>query len=140
MILGRGSSIESFPLFGYDLRDYEALFEEKVNLFAELRKEQPVTWQGRTRPALDGLSVYPHTESGSIPTWIGVGGKPRVGRARPCVVRVLAHDGDHRGCHANDSPRSPACSARRWQVRVPRAAGRRAFPRHIAATDEQARE
>src|SRR6266849_5003083 len=76
VILGRGSSIESFPLFGYDLRDYEELFEEKVNLFAELLKEQPVTWKGRTRPALDGLSVYPHTESGSIPTWIGVGGNP----------------------------------------------------------------
>ena len=76
VILGRGSSIESFPLFGYDLRDHELLFEEKVNLFAELRKEQPVTWSGKTRPALDGLSVYPHTESGSIPTWIGVGGNP----------------------------------------------------------------
>src|SRR6266849_348023 len=76
VLLGRGSSIESFPLFGYDLADYEELFEEKVNLFAELLKEQPVTWKGRTRPALDGLSVYPHTESGSIPTWIGVGGNP----------------------------------------------------------------
>ncbi|MEA2684858.1 MAG: hypothetical protein QOE93_53, partial [Actinomycetota bacterium] len=76
VILGRGSSIESFPLFGYDLRDYEELFEEKVNLFAELLKEQPVTWTGRTRAPLDGLSVYPHTESGSIPTWIGVGGNP----------------------------------------------------------------
>src|SRR3984893_1485054 len=49
VILGRGSSIESFPLFGYDLADYERLFEEKVNLFAELLKGDPVTWQGRTR-------------------------------------------------------------------------------------------
>lgn len=76
VILGRGSSTESFPLFGYDLNDYEELFEEKVALFAELLKEKPVTWSGTTRAALDAVSVYPHSETGSIPTWIGVGGSP----------------------------------------------------------------
>src|SRR4030081_666078 len=55
IIVGRGSAIESFPLFGYDLRDYEEIFEEKVNLFAELLKERAVKWTGRTRPSLDGL-------------------------------------------------------------------------------------
>src|SRR6202008_2356606 len=76
VILGRGSSIESFPLFGYDLADYERLFEEKTNLFAELMKGGPVTWQGETRPALHDQDVVPHIESGSFPVWIGVGGGP----------------------------------------------------------------
>src|SRR6266700_1650939 len=57
VILGRGSSIDSFPLFGYDLADYEDLFEEKVNLFAELRKGGPVTWKGRTRASLSNQDV-----------------------------------------------------------------------------------
>ncbi|MEA2445915.1 MAG: hypothetical protein QOJ12_3207 [Thermoleophilales bacterium] len=77
VILGRGSSTESFPLFGYDLADYEELFEEKVDLFAELLKDGPVTWQGKTRPALRNQDVVPHTESGPFPVWIGVGGSPQ---------------------------------------------------------------
>ena len=64
VILGRGSSIESFPLFGYDLADYETLFEEKTELFAELLKGGPVSWQGTTRPALRDADVVPHLESG----------------------------------------------------------------------------
>ena len=59
MILGRGSFTESFPLFGYDLADYEVLFEEKLDLFAELLKGGPVTWSGTTRAPLDGPAVYP---------------------------------------------------------------------------------
>jgi probable LLM family oxidoreductase len=77
VILGRGSSIDSFPLFGYDLADYEDLFEEKVNLFAELLKGGPVTWHGNTRAALTNQDVVPHTEFGPFPTWIGVGGSPQ---------------------------------------------------------------
>src|SRR5207253_1836866 len=77
VILGRGSSIDSFPLFGYDLADYEELFEEKVNLFAELLKGEPVTWQGRTRASLIRQDVVPHTEFGPFPAWIGVGGSPQ---------------------------------------------------------------
>src|SRR5207253_6662684 len=76
VILGRGSSIDSFPLFGYDLADYEELFEEKVNLFAELLKGGPVTWQGKTRASLIRQDVVPFTEYGPLPTWIGMGGSP----------------------------------------------------------------
>jgi probable LLM family oxidoreductase len=76
VILGRGSFIESFPLFGYELEQYEQLFEEKVQLFAELRKEAPVTWSGTTRAALTDQRVFPATASGSLPTWIAVGGTP----------------------------------------------------------------
>src|ERR1700730_17382805 len=74
VILGRGSSIESFPLFGYDLADYETLFEEKTQLFADLLKGGPVTWQGTTRPALQAAEIVPKLESGAFPVWIGVGG------------------------------------------------------------------
>lgn len=77
IILGRGSFTESYPLFGFDLRDYETLFEEKVNLFSELIKEKPVTWSGTMRPALEKADVYPKTETGHIPTYIGVGGSPQ---------------------------------------------------------------
>ena len=76
VILGRGSFIESFPLFGYALEQYEQLFEEKLQLFAELRKEGPVTWSGATRAGLHEQTVYPPTAAGSLPTWIAVGGTP----------------------------------------------------------------
>jgi len=77
VILGRGSFIESFPLFGFDLDQYEELFNEKLDLFAAALKEQPITWQGRLRPPLNGQSVHPKTESGRLKTWIGVGGTPQ---------------------------------------------------------------
>ncbi len=77
VILGRGSFTESFPLFGFDLKDYEILFEEKVELFAELLKEKPVTWKGTTRADLDDADVFPKTESGHLETFIGVGGSPQ---------------------------------------------------------------
>lgn len=76
IILGRGSFTESFPLFGYDLADYERLFEEKIDLLARLLTERPVTWQGTTRAPLHDQHVYPKTDTGSIPTWVGVGGSP----------------------------------------------------------------
>jgi probable LLM family oxidoreductase len=75
VILGRGSSIDSFPLFGYDLADYDELFDEKATLFAELLKGGPVTWEGKTRAALLRQDVVPHTEP--FPAWIGVGGNPQ---------------------------------------------------------------
>ena len=81
VILGRGSFTESFPLFGYDLTDYETLFEEKLDLFAALlehnRTQEPVSWKGTTRTALTGQHVFPATEGGSLKTWIGVGGSPQ---------------------------------------------------------------
>ena len=80
IILGRGSFIESFPLFGYPLDQYETLFEEKLDLFAAIleanRTGAPVTWRGTTRAPLEGKRVYPPTESGRLTTWIGVGGSP----------------------------------------------------------------
>lgn len=80
VILGRGSFTESFPLFGFDLKDYEALFSEKLDLFAALLRDnstaQGVTWQGKLRPSLKGQHVYPLVESGTLKTWIGVGGSP----------------------------------------------------------------
>ncbi|MCU1529388.1 MAG: luciferase [Frondihabitans sp.] len=77
IILGRGSFTESFPLFGLDLADYEVLFEEKIELFAELLKDQPVTWTGTQRAALTDQWVYPRPESGTLKTWVGVGGSPQ---------------------------------------------------------------
>jgi probable LLM family oxidoreductase len=77
VILGRGSFTESFPLFGYDLSDYEILFEEKIDLFSRLLDEKPVTWQGTTRAALTDADVFPKTESGRLTTWVGVGGSPQ---------------------------------------------------------------
>jgi probable LLM family oxidoreductase len=77
VILGRGSFTESFPLFGYDLNRYEELFEEKLDLFAALLKQQPVTWHGNTRAALTNQRVFPLTESGWLKTWVGVGGSPQ---------------------------------------------------------------
>ena len=77
VILGRGSFTESFPLFGYDLADYDVLFEEKLQLFTQLLDEKPVTWSGTTRAALENADVYPKTESGRLKTWVGVGGTPQ---------------------------------------------------------------
>jgi len=85
VILGRGSFTESFPLFGYDLSQYEELFEEKVELFARLLAERPVTWHGNTRAGLTDQQVYPRTGSGALTTWIGVGGSP------PSVIRAAHH-------------------------------------------------
>ena len=75
-ILGRGSFTESFPLFGLDLGDYETLFEEKLDLFAALRRDEPVTWRGSVRPPLSEQRVFPTVEHGPLATWVGVGGSP----------------------------------------------------------------
>jgi probable LLM family oxidoreductase len=83
--LGRGSFTESYPLFGHDLADYERLFEEKLALFTELRREGPVHWEGTVRPPLTGQHAHPTTERGSLPTWVGVGGSPE------SVVRAARH-------------------------------------------------
>jgi probable LLM family oxidoreductase len=76
LIVGRGSSTESFPLFGFDLDDYEALFEEKLELLTRLLREQPVTWSGRFRAPLVDQVVSPPLPEGHLPTWVGVGGSP----------------------------------------------------------------
>ncbi len=76
MVAGRGSFIEAFPLFGYALRDYDALFAEKLDLLLKIRDNERVTWSGRFRPALTGQGVYPRPVQNPFPIWVGVGGTP----------------------------------------------------------------
>jgi probable LLM family oxidoreductase len=77
LIVGRGSLIESFPLFGYDLADYEELFEEKLELLTRLLRDQPVTWSGKFRSPLTNQYLSPPLPEGHVPTWVGVGGSPQ---------------------------------------------------------------
>ena len=77
IMAGRGSFIESFPLYGYDLKDYNALFEEKLNLLLKINEEDPITWKGRFRPALENQHVLPRPKNGKLPIWIAVGGTPQ---------------------------------------------------------------
>jgi probable LLM family oxidoreductase len=138
VILGRGSFTESFPLFGYDLSRYSELFDEKLALFAEILKQRPVTWSGRTRPPLAGQSVFPTTE-GTLRTWVGVGGTPesvvRAGRhGFPLVLAIIG-----------GSPRrfAPFVELHRRtleQAGHPPQPVAVHSPGHIAATDEQAKE
>src|SRR5207249_9154986 len=74
MVVGRGSSIEAFPLFGFDLDDYDALFAEKLELLLQIRKNEHVQWSGTFRPALTGQGVYPRPVQNPLPIWVGVGG------------------------------------------------------------------
>jgi alkanesulfonate monooxygenase SsuD/methylene tetrahydromethanopterin reductase-like flavin-dependent oxidoreductase (luciferase family) len=97
IMAGRGSFTESFPLFGYDLDDYDRLFAEKADLMAELLREDAVTWHGTVRAPLAGQQVYPKTAAGRITTWVGVGGSPEsvVRAARygfPLVLAIIGGD------------------------------------------------
>jgi probable LLM family oxidoreductase len=76
MVVGRGSSIEAFPLFGFRLEDYDSLFEEKLELLLKIRDNENITWSGQHRPALTGQGVYPRPAQNPIPIWRGVGGSP----------------------------------------------------------------
>ncbi len=96
VILGRGSFIESFPLFGFDLNKYEELFNEKLDLYAAVLKQDPVTWEGNTRPPLKNQNVYPKLDA-PLTTWIGVGGTPEsVMRAAhykfPMMLAIIGGD------------------------------------------------
>ena len=84
--VGRGSFTESFPLFGFDLAQYEELFEEKLDLFVALLRNESVTWQGQLRPPLKNQRVFPPVEHGPLHTWVGVGGSPE------SVVRAAHYD------------------------------------------------
>ncbi|WP_205528647.1 LLM class flavin-dependent oxidoreductase [Desertimonas flava] len=139
VILGRGSFTESFPLFGYDLDRYEELFSDKIDLFSVLRREGPIEWAGTTRAPIHGLEVHPRTESGSLTTWVGVGGSPEsVVRAAhyglPLMLAIIGGDSArfrpyvdlyHRALDEFGQPRLP--------VGVH-------SPGHVAPTDEEARE
>lgn len=86
VILGRGSFTESFPLFGYELADYELLFSEKLELWEKLRAEAEISWSGSTRQPLEAQTLYPRSDTqGGLTTWVGVGGSPQ------SVVRVAQH-------------------------------------------------
>lgn len=77
LVVGRASSVEAFPLFGYDLDDYDALFAEKLELLLQVRANEHVRWAGKFRPALTGQGVYPRPQQDQLPIWIGVGGTPQ---------------------------------------------------------------
>src|SRR5213083_1445340 len=99
IMAGRGSFIESFPLFGYDLDDYDELFAEKLELLLELRDHVHVTWSGRHRPALDDAGVWPRPVQDPLPVWIAVGGTPRsVARAGvlglPLTIAIIGGQPD----------------------------------------------
>ena len=139
IILGRGSSIDSFPLFGYDLADYEELFEEKTQLFAELLKGGRVTWEGNTRAPLHNQDVVPHTEFGPFPAWIGVGGSPQ------SVVRAAHYGFSLMLAIIGGSPARFAPFSRLF-LQALKSFGRDPLPvgvhspGHVADTDEQARD
>jgi probable LLM family oxidoreductase len=138
--LGRGSFTESFPLFGFDLADYDRLFEEKLELFAAVRSERPVTWKGSTREALANQEVYPKTgHAEGMPVWIAVGGTPEsvVRAARYGFNLTLAVIGGEPGRFApyvrlfHDALEKYGFDPRRVAVHS---------PGHIARTDEEAKE
>ncbi|PFG30155.1 LLM class flavin-dependent oxidoreductase [Paramicrobacterium agarici] len=137
--LGRGSFTESFPLFGYDLDQYETLFNEKLDLFAKLLDEKPVHWQGTHRAPLHGANVYPKTAAGRIPAWIGVGGSPEsvIRSVRYGIPMMLAIIG---GDPARFVPYVDLYHRASDELHVDRMPLGAHSPGHIAATDELARE
>jgi len=134
---GRGSFIESFPLFGYELSDYNELFEQKLELLVELLKEQPVTWSGTMRAGLTNQEVYPKTEGGKIPLRVGVGGSPEsvIRAARLEIPMALAIIG---GDPARFEPFARLYRESLAKLGVDQLPVSIHSPGHIAETDEQA--
>ena len=94
LVVGRGSAIDAYPLFGFNLNDYDALFKEKLDLLLKIRDQEFITWSGRFRPELKNQPVYPRAFQEKIPVWLGVGGTPesfaRAGRlGLPLMVAVI---------------------------------------------------
>ena len=136
---GRGSFIESFPLFGYELSDYGFLFEEKLQLLAEALKERPVTWSGSFRKPLSNQEIYPKTERGAIPLRVGVGGTPEsvVRAARVGAHLALAIIG---GDPARFRPFADLYESALTEFGKERLSISIHSPGHISDTDEQAIE
>ncbi|SFK11667.1 LLM class flavin-dependent oxidoreductase [Celeribacter neptunius] len=136
--LGRGSFTESFPLFGFDLSDYEMLFEEKFDLFKRLTTEDKVSWSGRHRTPLKNQVVYPRPES-PIPVWIGVGGTPEsvVRAATNDISMALAIIG---GSPARFKPFADLYRDVRSKMGAPMLPLGAHSPGHIASTDAEARD
>lgn len=137
--LGRGSFTESFPLFGFDLSQYETLFNEKLDLLARLLDEKPVSWQGTHRAPLHGVNVYPKTAGGRIPTWIGVGGSPEsvIRSVRYGIPMMLAIIG---GDPARFAPYVDLYHRASDEFEVERMPLGAHSPGHVADTDDLARE
>ncbi|MBO9097655.1 MULTISPECIES: LLM class flavin-dependent oxidoreductase [unclassified Rhizobium] len=138
VILGRGSFTESFPLFGFALRDYETLFEEKLEIFAALVSQKSVSWKGTIRPPLTNQQVFPPIETGSLRTWIGVGGSPEsvVRAARhnlPLMLAIIGGDPKRFVPYVDLSKRAYD------QLKLPMQAIGVHSPGYVADTDEQAR-
>jgi probable LLM family oxidoreductase len=138
VILGRGSFIESFPLFGYDLKDYEILFQEKLDLFVKLIRETEVSWQGTTRSGLSRQRVFP-TLHQPLTTWIGVGGSPEsiiraVSYDLPVMLAVIG------GPAARFRPFVDLCHRAWGQAGKPSKPVGLHSHGHVAATDEEAKE
>ena len=115
LVVGRGSFTESFPLFGLDFQDYDALFAEKLDLLLQLRAQERITWSGRFRPALNNQAVYPRPLQPEIPIWLGVGGTPesfvRAGMlGLPLMVAVIGGE-THRFRRAVDLYRAAGAQA-----------------------------
>jgi probable LLM family oxidoreductase len=94
VVVGRGSAIDAYPLFGYNLNDYDALFQEKLDLLLKIRDQEFITWSGKFRPALSNQPVYPRSLQEKLPVWLGVGGTPesfaRAGRlGLPLMVAII---------------------------------------------------
>lgn len=140
VILGRGSFTESFPLFGLSLRDYEVLFDEKLELFAAVRAQTtPVRWEGTHRAPLDVRAVVPPVERGLLPTWVGVGGTPE------SVVRAARHGFDLMLAIIGGDPLRFAPFVELYEralSKLGRGPGRVGVhaPGHVAPTDADARE
>ncbi|GAB3879297.1 LLM class flavin-dependent oxidoreductase [Terrabacter terrigena] len=135
--VGRGSFVESFPLFGLDLSDYETLFEEKLDLLAAVVAEKPVHWEGSIRPPVDVQQVMPTTESGHLPVWVGVGGTPQsVVRAAhygfPVVIAIIG------GASRQFAPLADLYRQALSQMGKPERPVGVHSPGYVAATDEQA--
>ena len=136
---GRGSFIESFPLFGYDLDDYHVLFEEKLELLVKLLKEDAVTWSGTTRASLTNQQVYPKTERGRIPLRVGVGGSPEsvLRAARLGIPMALAIIGGDPARFAPYANLYRETLEKTGQAQLPISIH---SPGHISDSDEQAIE
>ena len=139
VILGRGSFTESFPLFGFDLANYDLQFEERLDLFARLLQEGPVTWSGKTRSALTAQRVYPPTDTGRLQAWVGVGGSPDsvIRAARHGLPLMLAIIGGNPQRFAPWVALYHRSLAQFGRTTLPVGAH---SPGHVADTDEQARE
>ncbi len=139
VIVGRGSFTESFPLFGYDLSLYEELFEQKLDLFVALLRQDKVNWSGRLRPPLVDQRVFPRPQSGTIKTWIGVGGSPEsvVRAARynlPMMLAIIGGEPMRFAPYADLYRR--ACA----QLQVPTPEIGVHSPGYVASSDAAARE